>query len=266
MENLEKLFDIRNRIAVVTGGYGHLGKGLVRTLLSLDAIVIVAGRSGEKYIANFTEQEQSRLTFKHLDITSTESIDSCFLSIDREFGRVDILINNAFASRGNSQENLSDEDWTYTFEGVVGSVHKTIRSVTPIMKRQKSGKIINISSMYGIVSPNFKRLYMEDNCEKYTNPPHYGAAKAAIIQLTRYYAVLLGPSNIHVNSISPGPFPNKTIQEENSLFIEKLKDLNPLNKIGRPEDLAGIVALLSSSASDFITGQNIQVDGGWTIW
>jgi len=101
---------------------------------------------------------------------------------------------------------------------------------------------------------------------KYTNPPHYGAAKAAVLQLTRYYAVLLGEYNIQVNAISPGPFPKTKIQHENPVFIERLKSKNPLNKIGTPEDLAGVLVLLSSHASDFMTGQNVQVDGGWTIW
>jgi gluconate 5-dehydrogenase len=161
---------------------------------------------------------------------------------------------------------MSDEDWSYTMEGVVGSTHKAIRTIIPYMKEQKSGKIINITSMYGIVSPDFDSLYRGDNCEKYTNPPHYGAAKAAIIQLTKYYAVLLGKYNIHVNAVSPGPFSKVIIQEENPEFINRLKHKNPLNKIGKPEDLAGVIILLSSSASDFITGQTIQVDGGWTIW
>jgi gluconate 5-dehydrogenase len=151
-------------------------------------------------------------------------------------------------------------------EGVVGSVHKTIRSIIPIMKQQKSGKIINITSMYGIVSPDFESLYKGDDCEKYTNPPHYGAAKAAIIQITKYFAVLLGKFDIQVNSISPGPFPKEIIQQENPAFITRLKKKNPLHKIGNPKDLAGVIILLSSSASNFITGQTIQVDGGWTIW
>jgi NAD(P)-dependent dehydrogenase (short-subunit alcohol dehydrogenase family) len=116
-----------------------------------------------------------------------------------------------------------------------------------------------------LVSPDF-RLYEGDGCEAYINPPHYGAAKAAIIQLTKYYASHLGPYNIQVNALAPGPFPNEKIQKENPEFVRRLKEKNPLNKIGKPEDLAGVIILLSSSASDFITGQTIQVDGGWTIW
>ena len=132
------------------------------------------------------------------------------------------------------------------------------------MKQQGFGKIINVSSMYGLVSPDF-RLYEGDNCERFLNPPHYGAAKAAMLQVTRYYATYLGKHNIHVNSITPGPFPNLSVQAENPVFIERLKAKNPLGKVGTPEDLTGVCLLLSSSASDFITGQNFVVDGGWTI-
>jgi len=261
-----KLFDLRNKVAIVTGGYGHLGKAMVRALLDVNAKVIVAERSEEKFLETFSTDEISVLSFMEIDINQSQSISSYFSKAIKEFGRVDVLVNNATSYKGTSPEMISDEDWTDTFEGVVGSVHKTIKAVIPVMKQHKSGKIINISSMYGIVSPDFNALYKGDDCEKYFNPPHYGAAKAAMNQLTRYFAVLLGPYDIQVNAIAPGPFPNPVIQENNPEFIERLKKKNPLNKIGRPEDLAGLVTLLSSSASDFITGQVIQVDGGWTIW
>jgi gluconate 5-dehydrogenase len=261
-----KLFDLTGKIAIVTGGYGHLGKAMVEALLNCNATVIVAGRSMDKFNLVFNDPQEKNVCFKEIDITDSKSIDKCISSVNNEFGNIDILINNAHAAKGSSQENMSDKDWNYTMEGVVGSVHKAIRSIIPYMKKHNCGKIINVTSMYGVVSPDFKSLYEGDNCEKYINPPHYGAAKAAMIQLTKYYAVLLGEYNINVNAISPGPFPKENIQQENPEFINKLKNKNPLHRIGKPEDLAGVVTLLSSSASDFITGQILQVDGGWTIW
>ncbi len=260
-----QLFDLTGKVTIVTGGYGHLGSAMVKALLSANAKVIVAGRNIEKYELKFTAKERTQMFFMQLDITSETSINKLFDEVYRKFGRIDILINNAHTAKGNSQENMPDSDWAYTMDGVVGSVHRCIKAVIPIMKNQRSGKIINISSMYGLVSPDFN-LYKGDGCEKYTNPPHYGAAKAAMNQLTRYFAVLLGSYNIQVNAITPGPFPKPEIQQENPVFIERLSRKNPLNKIGKPDDLAGVTLLLSSSASDFITGQTIQVDGGWTIW
>jgi NAD(P)-dependent dehydrogenase (short-subunit alcohol dehydrogenase family) len=260
-----QIFDLTGKTAVVTGGYSHLGRAMVKALANCNAEVIVAGRSEEKFSDIFCEGENPKIQFREIDILNTESIVNCFAEIRKEFGHIDILVNNAFAVKGNSQENISNDDWNFTLEGVVGSIHKTIEAVMPGMKEQKSGKIVNIASMYGLISPDF-RLYKGDGCEAYINPPHYGAAKAALIQLTTYYAVYLGPYNIQVNAIAPGPFPKESIQKENTEFIQRLKEKNPLNKIGKPEDLAGVIMLLSTSASDFITGQTIQVDGGWTIW
>lgn len=262
----KNLFSLKGKVAIVTGGYGHLGKAMVLALLAHDAHVVVAGRNKEKFNQSFNEFESEKLHFEELDITKSESFVNCFTSVNEKFGSIDVLVNNAHAARGNSQENMSDDDWNFTMEGVVGSTHKSIRAIIPYMKQQKSGKIINITSMYGMVSPDFKSLYQGDDCEKYTNPPHYGAAKAAMIQLTKYYAVLLGKHNIHVNAISPGPFPNPAIQNQNENFIKRLQNKNPLNKIGEPQDIAGAVVLLASKASDFITGQTLQVDGGWTTW
>lgn len=262
---MKDVFNLENKVAIVTGGYGHLGTAMVNALLRYGAIVYVAGRSKDKFVEKFEQQVDEKLFFIEIDIMKSKSIEKCFEKVFKDQGRIDVLINNAHSAKGNSQENMSDEDFLYTMDGVLGSIHKSIRAIIPYMKKQKFGKIINISSMYGIVSPDF-RLYKGDDCEKYTNPPHYGAAKAGVKQLTKYYAVLLGTSNIQVNAIAPGPFPSLKVQNENPKFIERLKAKNPLNRIGVPEDLDGTVILLSSRASDFMTGQTIQVDGGWTIW
>ena len=115
--------------------------------------------------------------------------------------------------------------------------------------------------MYGSVSPD-PSMYGESG---FDNPPNYGAGKAAIIQFTRYAACHLSPFGIRVNSISPGPFPNETVQE-NVSFISKLNEKVPLKRFGKPEELKGAVILLASNAASYITGANIPVDGGWTAW
>lgn len=266
LNNYKQIFNLDNKVAIITGGYGHLGKAMTLALLSHGAIVIVAGRSFEKFKETFKDCSSNNLEFEFIDITKSEEINRAINNVYKKYKRIDVLINNAHAAKGRSQDNMSDEDWAFTMDGVVGSVQKTIRAVLPIMKKQKEGKIINITSMYGIVSPDFNALYEGENCEQYTNPPHYGAAKAAMIQLTKYYAVYLGNDNIQVNAISPGPFPKKNIQIENNEFIERLKKKNPLGRIGLPENITGPVLLLGSKGSDYMTGQVIQVDGGWTIW
>lgn len=258
------IFNLDNKVAIVTGGYGHLGTAMTKALLDFGARVIVCGRSIDKFNLKFAAHTSKKLSFQKLDVTKREEVEKVFSAIISEFGSLDILINNAHAAKGSQTQGLSDDDWAFTLDGVLGSVQKCIQAASPQMQKQKSGKIINVASMYGVVSPNFE-IY-QGECEKFTNPAHYGAAKAGVIQLTKYYAVALGSGNIQVNSISPGPFPKDQIQQESPEFIRRLKQKNPLRKIGRPEDLAGITVLLSSKASDFITGQNIMVDGGWTTW
>jgi len=260
---MNELLDLKGRVVIVTGGYGHLGTGMTNRLLAYVANVIVAGRSIEKFKNKFSSLSD-KVTFEYCDISSSKSFKELFEKVYTKFSRIDAVVNNAHFIKGRFTEEISDEDWAATMEGVLGAVYKSIREVTPYLKAQKAGKIINISSMYGVVSPNFK-LYEGENCHQYTNPPHYGAAKAALIQLTKYYAVLLGRHNIQVNCITPGPFPKPEIQQ-NEEFIKRLQQSNPLGKIGEPENLVGPLVLLASKGSDFITGQNIIVDGGWTIW
>ena len=262
---MNDIFNLSDKIAIVTGGYGHLGVAMVDSLLNFEAKVIIAGHSKEKFDKKFKEYDKEKVFFKYCDILESKTFNLAFREVFDEFGKIDIIINNAVSSIGGSQDKMSDEEWSYTIESVLGSIHKSIREIIPFMKKQGFGKIINISSMYGVVSPDF-RLYEGDDCEIYLNPPHYGAAKAAVIQLTRYYATYLGKYNINVNAITPGPFPSLTVQHDNPVFIERLKAKNPMGKIGKPDDLAGMIVLLSSNASDFITGQNFIVDGGWTIW
>jgi NAD(P)-dependent dehydrogenase (short-subunit alcohol dehydrogenase family) len=115
--------------------------------------------------------------------------------------------------------------------------------------------------MYGVVAPDFD-VY-EGNLN-FINPPHYGAAKAGILQLTRYYSSYLGKYSITVNSVTPGPFPSENVQK-NKKFINKLASKTCLKRIGIPEDLSGVFIFLSSGASNYITGQNMIVDGGWTV-
>jgi len=266
IKSMKNIFDLSNKVIVITGGYGHIGSGIVEGLLNFDAIVIVAGRDKDKFRERFPSQNDN-LYFEEFDISkSGEYFSNRFNDFINKYKKIDVVINNAHYTKGNSQLELSDEDFLYSIDGVLGSIHKSIKAIVPIYREFGFGKIINISSMYGHISPNFDNLYKGKGCEKYVNPPHYGAGKAGLLQLTRYYASLLGKENIFVNAISPGPFSKNQIQNDNPEFINRLKSSNPLNKLGVPEDMIGPVVLLSSNASNFITGQNICVDGGWTIW
>lgn len=254
-------FDLNGKVVVITGGYGHLGKAICESLLFHGAYVVVLGKSKNKFDNAFCDIENDRLKFESCDISSSNQIKSAINNVFSSWGRIDVLINNAMYSRGNNPENISDEDWQFSLDGVLGSAYKLIREVIPIMKIQMSGSIINVSSMYGMVAPQFE-IY--ENFPQFLNPPHYGAAKAAIIQMTKYFASYLGKDGILVNSVTPGPFPSEQISE-NSRFINDLESKTCLGRVGKPEDVAGVFVFLSSAAAGFITGQNFVVDGGWTI-
>jgi gluconate 5-dehydrogenase len=257
-------FDLSEKIVLITGGYGHLGEAVVNHLAYYNAKVYVLGRNESKYKEVFKENINfdTQINFVECTVEDTESIKKAFEFIDHKEGKIDVLINNAFYSKGQSPEFMSDEEWSYGLEGTLTATFKCIREVIPYMKKNSSGKIINVASMYGIVAPQFE-IY--DEFPVFLNPPHYGASKAGIVQLTKYYASYLGTKyNINVNCVTPGPFPSYNVQEEIG-FVEQLKSKTCLNRIGLPEDLAGAFTFLASNASNFITGQNIIIDGGWTI-
>lgn len=256
-----KLLSLSQKNILVTGGYGYLGKAICEGLAEAGANVVVLAKSEEKFNTAFSNSTFSdKIKFHPFDISDTTSIKTGFEKLQNQLGKIDVLINNAFYTKGQSPEKMSDQDWNFGIDGNLNATYRCIREIIPYLK-QNGGKIINVSSMYGMVSPDFT-IY-EDN--DFLNPPHYGAAKAGVLQMTRYFACYLGKNNIQVNAITPGAFPSEEVQE-NTAFINDLKKKSPLKRIGQPEDLKGAFILLSSEASNFITGQNIVIDGGWTAW
>lgn len=255
------LLSLAKKNVLITGGYGYLGKAISEGLAEAGANVVVLAKSEEKFnIAFFDSPFLKKIRFQYFDISDTNSIKEGFKTLQNKLGKIDVLVNNAFYTKGQSPENMSDEDWSFGIDGNLNATYRCIREIIPYLK-ENGGKIINVSSMYGIVSPDFT-IYENNG---FLNPPHYGAAKAGILQLTRYFACYLGKYNIQVNAITPGAFPSEEVQKHTD-FISDLKNKSPLKKIGKPEDLKGSFILLSSEASNFITGQNIIIDGGWTAW
>jgi NAD(P)-dependent dehydrogenase (short-subunit alcohol dehydrogenase family) len=259
--NLIYTFDLTGKVILITGGYGYLGKAITQSLLFHGAHVCVLGRSAEKFEKAFaSEKEDKKLFFRECDVSSSESIAQAFRAIFNENGKIDVLINNAFFLKGQNPLSMTDEEWETGIDGTLNSIFRCIREVIPYIEKSSSPRIINVSSMYGMVAPDFS---VYDHFPAFLNPPHYGAAKAGVIQLTKYYASYLGNKGITVNTVTPGPYPSLSVQE-NEEFIELLKAKTMLKRIGKPEELAGAFIYLSSDASGFMTGQNIVVDGGWT--
>lgn len=260
--NVLESFKLNGKVAIVTGGCGWLGHAMVDALSEAGARVYVAGTSEDKFYRVYGAE--SAFTFLPIDILDSHSIKTAFEIVNKKEGRIDILVNDAasISCGGKKPEEIDDTMWQSTMEGVAGSVFKCIREVVPYMEKT-GGTILNIASMYGVVSPDLS-MY-DDVCAPYLNPVAYGAGKAAVVQMTKYFGAYLVGKGIRVNSISPGTFPSSKVQE-NKEFVRRLSKKNPANRVGLPEDIKGTVLYLCSDASRYVIGQNIMVDGGWTLW
>jgi gluconate 5-dehydrogenase len=260
---LQDLLSLRDKTVFITGGAGHLGSAMCEALAELGANIVIGSRNKDKGIS-VAERLSSEFDVKaaavQLDITDPESIKEALGIIERDYAGLNILINNAWSGKKNTFESISLDDWKYDIDVCLNGVFYTTKMAFPYLKKTK-GVIVNVASMYGHVAPDYK-MYVGT---EHANPPSYGAAKAGVIQLTKYLASFLSPHDIRVNAISPGPFPFVCILE-NEEFIGALEAKTMLNRVGNPDDLKGVVALLCSDASSYMTGQNICVDGGWTAW
>ena len=249
---------------LITGGAGYLGTAMSEAIAEMGANLIICSRNlnnCEKLVESLSSQYSSKIKAFQVDIGDSESVEQLYKQVKYEFGTVDVLINNAYFGAGKEFLDMKEIEWKKGIEGSIDIVYRMTKRFLPDMIQKGKGNIINISSMYGLVSPDFAVYEGTD----YYNPANYGAGKAAIIQFTRYIACVYGKKGIRCNSISPGPFPNETVQRDKG-FIKNLEKKVPLGRIGKPDELKGVVALLASEASSYINGENIKVDGGWTAW
>lgn len=262
-QRLDQLFNLKGKAVFITGGSGHLGTAMCEALAELGANIAIAEINAGTCAAladRLSREYGIRVLPLDCNVRQPESIRAAIASTVEQLGSVDILINNAYAGNKNRFETITYEEWQANLEIGLGSVFYCVREAFEALKRSR-GVVLNTASMYGHVAPDH-RLY-EGN--PHAVPASYNAAKGGVIQLTRYLASFLSPHGIRVNAISPGAFPH-TWQQQDAEFARRLADRAPLGRVGVPDDIKGAVALLCSEAGKFITGQNLCVDGGWTIW
>jgi NAD(P)-dependent dehydrogenase (short-subunit alcohol dehydrogenase family) len=261
MAGVLMLFSLNDRVALVTGGAGHLGRAICRGLAEAGARVLINGRNREKAddFAAILRREGHAAEALAFDVTDHEGVARCF----GELPQLDILVNNAALGQTGTIATTSASAFGPVAASAAEAAYALTKAALPLMRSRGAGSVINIASMYGMVSPD-PRIYGHSG---YDNPPQYGVAKAGLIQLTRYLACHLAPDRIRVNAVSPGPFPPvERLEREQPQFLRMLQEKVPMQRVGRPEELSGAVVFLASDASSYITGANIPVDGGWTAW
>jgi NAD(P)-dependent dehydrogenase (short-subunit alcohol dehydrogenase family) len=260
---LTQLFGLDDRVALLTGAAGHLGQAMATGLSQAGATVVLVGRNAEKLAALQARLPKSEIM--PLDLTAVDTVPKITSYVQQHHQRLDILINNAYSGRTGTITSSLASDFELAQRLCVELPFRLVQECLPLLKASTASSgasVINIASMYGTVSPA-PEIYGDSGMD---NPPYYGAAKAGMIQLTRYLACHLAEDNIRVNSISPGPFPSSVVQESQPAFLESLRHRVPMKRIGSPEELAGAVLFLASDASSYVTGVNLAIDGGWTAW
>lgn len=254
-------FDLTGSVVWVPGGAGALGRVVSRGLAEHGAHVVIAGRSLERAETSAAQIRALGLSAeaRQLDVADDDAVNAQATAIVADHGQLNACVNLAYRSTGKTFEQLTSAEWLEGLEASALGAFLVARAAGRVIA--PGGSIVQFSSMYGVVSPD-PRAYPAGQS---VNPPDYGFAKAGILQLVRYQAVQLAPTNVRVNAIVPGPFPGEKAQSDQE-FIDRLSSRVPLGRIGDAEELIGAVVFLCSRASSFVTGTSITVDGGWTAW
>jgi NAD(P)-dependent dehydrogenase (short-subunit alcohol dehydrogenase family) len=256
-------FDLSGRAAWVVGGAGLLGAPVCRALAEHGAHVVISDIRSERGASLAGDLKSAGLSAESiaLDVGDEAAIVELANEIVGRRGSLDVMVNMAYFYTMTEMDKMTTGEWERGLHVTLTGAFILGREAGRVMKSQ-GGSIIQFSSMYGLVSPD-PRIYPPRHK---VNPIDYGVAKAGILQMVRYQAVMLAPYKVRVNAIAPGSFPDDATQGGDPEFVSKLSDKCPMGRVGRPQEIAGAVVYLASDASSFVTGSCIVVDGGWTAW
>jgi 2-dehydro-3-deoxy-D-gluconate 5-dehydrogenase len=249
------LFDLTDRVAMVTGGNGGLGLAMARGLARAGAAIAIAARDESKGQTAVKELGAlgARPRFYSFDAASAASCRKLVESVVRDFGACDILINNAGMNRRKPPEDIAEHEWREILDVNLGSALFCAQAAYPHMKAAGRGKILNVGSMYSLFGA--------------ATVAAYAASKGGLLQLTRSLACAWAPDNIQVNAILPG-WIDTDLTRRARQQVADLHDFvlsrTPVGRWGEPDDLAGAAVFLCSSAADFVTGAALPVDGGYS--
>ncbi len=250
------LFDLTDRVAIVTGGNGGIGLGMAEGLAAAGATVVLAGRNAAKGAAAAKQIKEAggKAAFDTVDVTDEKSCRALIAGVAKKHGALNILVNNAGINIRKAPHQLSAAEWHSVIDTNLTSAFVCSHAAHPHMKQAGGGKIINIGSMMSIFAAGFA--------------PAYAASKGGIVQFGRACATAWAKDNIQVNAVLPGWIDTdltKNARREVTGLHERVLARTPAARWGLPSDFAGIAVFLASAASDFVTGTAIPVDGGFSV-
>lgn len=254
---LEDLFGLDDKTVLVTGAAGQLGKVLCQGFLDAGSKVIGV----DLIIDDSKIIQDDKISYYPLDITVKQSVKNLFAKLYKKYNSVDVLINNAGVNTFESFEDRSEELFDWVSDVNLKGTFLCIQEYFKQQKSNKCGNVINIASIYGLISPD-PRIYREGDRR---NSEVYGATKAGIIQMTKYFAVHMEENGIRVNAVSPSGIYNPE-NPQSEYFINEYSKRNPMGRMANTEEMLGAVFYLASDASSYVTGHNLVVDGGMSCW
>jgi len=249
-------FDIRGKVALVTGASKGLGRAIAVGLAKAGASLALCGRNMEdlEETGRMIAPLEGAARPYRMDVLDRDSIRNAVEAIRKDFGGIDILVNNAGVNVRKPVTELAEEEWDLVLDTNLKGYFLVAKAVVPEMIERRRGKVINIASIMGAVALD--------------NLVAYASSKGGVVQMTKVMAIEWAKHNVNVNAIGPTYFETPLVAalRNDPDRFRFINERTPMGRWGQPEELEGTVIFLASRASDFITGQTIYVDGGWTIW